>query len=58
MQYNDTLFQNGYTPYKAFAPATNTMVFLSKIPKLKVAWSNSSILVVAVILDPWPFKFA
>ena len=50
--------QIGHTPYKALAPATNAMVFLFKIPKHKITWSKSSILIVATVLDPQPFKFA
>ena len=34
------------------------MVFLFKVPKHKVTWSKRSILIIAVVLDPLPFKFA
>ena len=49
---------SSYTPYKALASATSTMVFVSKKPTYKVNWSQSSILVVAVALDPRSLKFA
>ena len=50
--------RNGHTPHKTLAPATNTMMFLFKIPKHKITWSKSSILVAAAVLDLQPFKFA
>ena len=53
-----SLSQNGYSLHKALASVTSALVCLSKIPKHKVTWSKNFILVVTVVLDSGPFKFA
>ena len=55
---NDSHCKHGYTPHKTLVSGTNTMIFLSKIRKHKVTWSESFILVSAVVLDLQPLKFA
>ena len=57
-RYNDPLFKEAIFRTKVVASATSTFVLLSKKPKHKVIWSNNSILVFAVALDPGPFKIA
>ena len=51
--YNDPLSQNGYTPFKALASATNYIALFSKIPKHKVTWAKGSILVVPIVIFAW-----
>ena len=51
-------FKTAITPCKALVSTINTTVFLSKIPEYMGSWRKSSSLVVAVVLDSRPFKFA